>query len=71
MLGRTLGISHAPDKAGTVIAARLVRCDEGIHPYCNRIQGYDGFHGVGFDDGGSIGVGGAISTQSGRHMQLD
>jgi len=38
MLDRTLGITHAPDKTGTVIAARLVRCDEGMHPYCNGIQ---------------------------------
>lgn len=38
MLDRTLGI-NAPDKAGTVIAAQLVRCDEGIHFYLNGIQG--------------------------------
>lgn len=54
-----------PDKAGTVIAARLVRCDEGMHSYFNGIQGCDELHGVGIDDGGSVGVGGAISTQSG------
>jgi len=63
MLDRTLGITHAPDTAGTVIAARLVRCDEGMHSYLNGIQGCDELHGVGIDDGGSVGVGGAISTQ--------